>query len=97
MALKPREQIDLLFYQLQETARRVANLQLECKVVNTSNSSYMANACPRFLFPFFGQICELVVLRIYRICVLKSDVLLLTDNGRSKLTWKALRILSDLT
>jgi len=32
MALKPREQIDLLFYQLQETARRVANLQLECKI-----------------------------------------------------------------
>ena len=96
MALKPREQIDLLFYQLQETARRVANLQLECKVVNTSNSSYIANACPRFLFPFLDR-CELVVLRKYRICVLKSDVLLLTDNGRSKLTWKALRILSDLT
>jgi len=32
MAPKSREQIDLLFYQLQETARRVANLQLECKI-----------------------------------------------------------------
>lgn len=31
-APKPREELDLLFYQLQETARRVANLQLECKV-----------------------------------------------------------------
>jgi len=38
-AQKPREELDLLFYQLQETARRVANLQLECKVANTSNSS----------------------------------------------------------
>ena len=33
-AAKPREELDLLFYQLQETARRVANLQLECKVTN---------------------------------------------------------------
>ena len=33
-AAKPREELDLLFYQLQETARRVANLQLECKVPN---------------------------------------------------------------
>jgi superfamily II RNA helicase len=33
-APKPREELDLLFYQLQETARRVANLQLECKVPN---------------------------------------------------------------
>uniref|UniRef100_A0A804R1A1 DExH-box ATP-dependent RNA helicase DExH9 n=1 Tax=Zea mays TaxID=4577 RepID=A0A804R1A1_MAIZE len=31
-APKPREELDLLFYQLQETARRVANLQLECKI-----------------------------------------------------------------
>nr|CAB3469201.1 unnamed protein product [Digitaria exilis] len=33
-ASKPREELDLLFYQLQETARRVSNLQLECKAVN---------------------------------------------------------------
>jgi superfamily II RNA helicase len=39
-APKPREELDLLFYQLQETARRVANLQLECKVVNATKSSY---------------------------------------------------------
>nr|CAB3466687.1 unnamed protein product [Digitaria exilis]CAB3469175.1 unnamed protein product [Digitaria exilis]CAB3469180.1 unnamed protein product [Digitaria exilis] len=31
-APKPREELDLLFYQLQETARRVANLQLECRI-----------------------------------------------------------------
>ncbi|XP_066375802.1 DExH-box ATP-dependent RNA helicase DExH9-like [Miscanthus floridulus] len=31
-APKPREELDLLFHQLQETARRVANLQLECKI-----------------------------------------------------------------
>ncbi|GAV62147.1 DEAD domain-containing protein/Helicase_C domain-containing protein/DSHCT domain-containing protein/rRNA_proc-arch domain-containing protein [Cephalotus follicularis] len=31
-APKPREELDLLFTQLQDTARRVANLQLECKV-----------------------------------------------------------------
>ncbi|XP_052138959.1 DExH-box ATP-dependent RNA helicase DExH9 [Oryza glaberrima] len=31
-APKPREELDLLFFQLQETARRVANLQLECKI-----------------------------------------------------------------
>ncbi|GJN20019.1 hypothetical protein PR202_gb07342 [Eleusine coracana subsp. coracana] len=31
-APKPREELDLLFYQLQETARRVANLQHECKI-----------------------------------------------------------------
>ncbi|XP_057436615.1 DExH-box ATP-dependent RNA helicase DExH9 [Lotus japonicus] len=29
---KPREELDLLFAQLQDTARRVAQLQLECKV-----------------------------------------------------------------
>ncbi|KAE9615616.1 hypothetical protein Lal_00017534 [Lupinus albus] len=29
---KPREELDLLFVQLQDTARRVAQLQLECKV-----------------------------------------------------------------
>lgn len=31
-AQKPREELDLLFSQLQETSRRVANVQLECKV-----------------------------------------------------------------
>ncbi|XP_020114953.1 DExH-box ATP-dependent RNA helicase DExH9 isoform X1 [Ananas comosus] len=31
-AQKPREELDLLFSQLQDTARRVANIQLECKV-----------------------------------------------------------------
>ncbi|KAF2294071.1 hypothetical protein GH714_007268 [Hevea brasiliensis] len=31
-AAKPREELDLLFSQLQDTARRVAKLQLECKV-----------------------------------------------------------------
>ncbi|KAL6012016.1 Exosome RNA helicase MTR4 [Asimina triloba] len=31
-AQKPREELDLLFSQLQETARRVAKVQLECKV-----------------------------------------------------------------
>ncbi|KAJ4846922.1 ATP-dependent RNA helicase mtr4 [Turnera subulata] len=31
-AAKPREELDLLFMQLQDTARRVAKLQLECKV-----------------------------------------------------------------
>ncbi|KAK8921679.1 hypothetical protein KSP39_PZI020067 [Platanthera zijinensis] len=29
---KPREELDLLFSQLQETARRVSNVQLDCKV-----------------------------------------------------------------
>jgi ATP-dependent RNA helicase DOB1 len=38
-APKPREELDLLFYQLQETARRVANLQLECKVVSATKPS----------------------------------------------------------
>ncbi|XP_020693741.1 DExH-box ATP-dependent RNA helicase DExH9 isoform X2 [Dendrobium catenatum] len=31
-APKPREELELLFSQLQETARRVANVQLDCKV-----------------------------------------------------------------
>ncbi|ONK56818.1 uncharacterized protein A4U43_C10F13320 [Asparagus officinalis] len=31
-AQKPREELDLLFIQLQETARRVAAVQLECKI-----------------------------------------------------------------
>lgn len=30
---KPREELDLLFSQLQDTARKVAQLQLECKVI----------------------------------------------------------------
>lgn len=32
-APKPREELDLLFTQLQDTARRVAKVQLECKVL----------------------------------------------------------------
>lgn len=32
-APKPREELDLLFVQLQDTARRVAKVQLECKVI----------------------------------------------------------------
>ena len=32
-AAKPRDELDLLFAQLQDTARRVAQLQLECKVI----------------------------------------------------------------
>lgn len=31
-AIKPREELDLLFIQLQDIARRTASLQLECKV-----------------------------------------------------------------
>lgn len=31
-ATKPREELNLLFSQLQDTARRVAEVQLECKV-----------------------------------------------------------------
>ena len=62
-APKPREELDLLFYQLQETARRVANLQLECKVINTTKSSYQMPVLV-FIFLFSGKICGLVVLRI---------------------------------
>lgn len=32
-ATKPREELELLFAQLQDTARKVAKVQLECKVV----------------------------------------------------------------
>ncbi|KAF5801945.1 putative RNA helicase [Helianthus annuus] len=31
-AQKPREELDMLFTQLQDTARRVAKVRLECKV-----------------------------------------------------------------
>lgn len=34
-ATKPREELDLLFLQLQDTARRVAEVQLECKVISS--------------------------------------------------------------
>lgn len=34
-APKPREELDLLFIQLQDTARRVAEVQLDCKVFTT--------------------------------------------------------------
>lgn len=32
-AAKPREKLELLFVQLQDVARRVANVQLDCKVL----------------------------------------------------------------
>ena len=32
-AQKPRDELELLFTQLQDTARRVAKVQLECKVI----------------------------------------------------------------
>ena len=32
-AQKPREELDVLFSQLQETARKIAKVQLECKVI----------------------------------------------------------------
>lgn len=35
-ASKPREELDLLFVRLQDIARRVANVQLECKVETKS-------------------------------------------------------------
>lgn len=37
-AAKPREELDMLFAQLQDTARRVAQLQLECKVTTEYQS-----------------------------------------------------------
>lgn len=33
-AQKPRDELELLFTQLQDTARKVANVQLECKVLD---------------------------------------------------------------
>lgn len=39
-AAKPREELDLLFIQLQDTARRVAELQLDCKVFTNTFSPY---------------------------------------------------------
>ena len=35
-AIKPREELDLLFIQLQDIARRTANIQIECKVRKNS-------------------------------------------------------------
>jgi ATP-dependent RNA helicase DOB1 len=56
-APKPREELDLLFYQLQETARRVANLQLECKVPNLllkrPSELLMLRNCSLMLRPVF--------------------------------------------
>lgn len=46
-APKPREELGSLFSQLQETARRVANVQLDCKVL-----SYLFECSP-FLFLIF--------------------------------------------
>lgn len=61
-APKPREELDLLFYQLQETARRVANLQLECKVVNATKPSYqIAASCMNWIMmlkPCFFSSCR---------------------------------------
>lgn len=42
-AAKPREELDLLFVQLQDIARRAANVQLECKV--RIKSSLNAKCC----------------------------------------------------
>ena len=39
-AAKPREELDMLYSQLQDTARRVAQLQLECKVITEYQSSH---------------------------------------------------------
>lgn len=47
-APKPREELGSLFSQLQETARRVANVQLDCKVL-----SYFFECSPFFLI-FLG-------------------------------------------
>lgn len=44
-AQKPREELDLLFSQLQDTARRVANIQLECKVQKLFLSFYFLASC----------------------------------------------------
>ena len=43
-AQKPREELDMLFTQLQDTARRVAIVQLECKVTIYSSSFYFMNS-----------------------------------------------------
>lgn len=37
-ATKPREELELLYSQLQDTARRVAKVQLECKVSSAFSS-----------------------------------------------------------
>ena len=74
-APKPREELDLLFDQLQETARSVANLQLECKVLNTTKQP--------------SQMCYVDAGAIYQlqnwILILKPIVL-----DRSRLTWRVL-------
>lgn len=48
-AAKPREELELLFIQLQDTARRVAKAQLECKV---SAKSYLPKFIYSILFVF---------------------------------------------
>ncbi|OEL15369.1 DExH-box ATP-dependent RNA helicase DExH9 [Dichanthelium oligosanthes] len=65
-APKPREELDLLFYQLQETARRVANLQLECKIqidvesfVNSFRPDIMEAVCSWARGSKFYQIMEM--------------------------------------
>lgn len=48
-AAKPREELELLFIQLQDTARRVAKVQLECKV---SISFYLSKFIYSILFVY---------------------------------------------
>lgn len=55
-APKPREELGSLFSQLQETARRVANVQLDCKVL-----SYLFECSP-FFIPNFSRIKNYTVL-----------------------------------
>lgn len=44
-AQKPREELELLFTQLQDTARRVAKVQLESKVIFLSSTSCPLYTC----------------------------------------------------
>lgn len=53
-AAKPREELDLLFTQLQDTARRVAKLQLECKVCMQLLSLFFFFFFCLFVFAHFG-------------------------------------------
>lgn len=80
-APKPREELDLLFFQLQETARRVANLQLECKVIDITKPSY-------------GLFVDIIVIKLGG---LASELYLNAEtkcsrlaDDRSKLTWRVL-------
>lgn len=44
-AQKPREELELLFTQLQDTARRVAKVQLESKVIFLNSTSCSLYTC----------------------------------------------------